>query len=717
MMQFLCRDERTTQRMTSDRLALAVYERAAMLRPQNRSNLVNDAIQGMQWLADRPGVVYQVRRDTGIERVLVDPIQRTQTAVDDEIFATLQLQPARRMSPNGHVHTGWTLMTHGWNLWLVQPATDERIQLTFDGELDYAWGTARDPLEDGTRWVPSPVLWSPDGRYGLTQRMDYRGVRAVPLMESAPLDGGPPRTHVTREAWPGDEHIPHAEPLLVDVVSRTVTPLDIPPIAATHTSPLLRGDVWWQADGSAAYVVVSSRDWLTLTLYRVDPTTGDTRVLVTEHGDKRVRPSQMFHQKANVAVLPAANEVIWFSERDGWGHLYLYDATSGECLHQVTEGDFVVQELQHVDERNRVVLASVSGLIAEDPYRWTPCLIGIDTGIVTRVAEDVLHHQPMVAPVPGIQTGYIDIASTVETAPVATWRDWSGAVLLELEQADISRLVAAGWQAPQRFSALAADGETTIWGTLFLPPEFDPTQSYPILDHVYPGPQIYRALPQFEEDEVEPMAAVGLVGITIDGRGTPGRSRTFHDASWRNLGAGSGLEDHVAVIRQLAESRPWMDLSRVGVFGHSAGGYAAALAMEQFPEFYSVGIASAGRHDGRMVMAMILEAFDDPSDAESWARASAVEPGGNITGKLLVVQGEMDPDVSIHHAYRLIDRMIAANRDFDLLLVPGDDHVFRRHEGYVERRQWDYLVRNLMHREPPAGFMIPPTNELAARSW
>ena len=172
------------------------------------------------------------------------------------------------------------------------------------------------------------------------------------------------------------------------------------------------------------------------------------------------------------------------------------------------------------------------------------------------------------------------------------------------------------------------------------------------------------------------------------------------------LGGGSGLDDHVAVILELARTRPWMDLDRVAVYGHSAGGFAATRAMELFPDVFQFGIAAAGRHDGRLVMAMIMEAYDDPADLESWARASAIEPAGDITGKLLLVQGELDHAVSIHHTYRLIDRLIAANRDFDLLVVPGDDHVFSRHGRYVERRQWDWYVRHLLHLEPPAGFAI-----------
>ncbi|MCO5223180.1 MAG: prolyl oligopeptidase family serine peptidase, partial [Thermomicrobiales bacterium] len=284
--------------------------------------------------------------------------------------------------------------------------------------------------------------------------------------------------------------------------------------------------------------------------------------------------------------------------------------------------------------------------------------------------------------------------------------DWDGNELGCLPEMNLEPLRALGWRPPERFSAIATDGKMEIYGTIYFPPDFDPSCSYPIIDHLYPGPQVNRSQPFFDADEIEPMAALGLIGVTIDGRGTPGRSRIFHEHVYRNLGGASGIEDHVAAIHQLAETRPWMDTSRVAVVGHSAGGFATTRAMELFPDFYSVGVSQCGRHDGRLVFAMVLEAYDDPEDPESWLRASAIEEAGKITGKLLLIHGETDRDITLHNTMRLIDKLIEANRDFDLLVVPGDDHVFSRRRHYVERRTWDHLVRHLLDLEPPAGFEI-----------
>ncbi|HWV22969.1 MAG TPA: prolyl oligopeptidase family serine peptidase [Thermomicrobiales bacterium] len=693
------------------RLNRRVYERAEQWKPGNRANLVRNMVTSVRWLADGSGLVYTATADDGTRDVRVDFTNMSrQTISPDEASALSYRTPPCHLSaqsPDGKHTLGLT----GFDLQLTDHDTGETTRLTFDGTEERSYGTPGRPEQTGNHEIPIIAIWSPDSRYVLTQRMDYRGVRATPITESAPPDGGLPRVHQMYTPFPGDEHIPLAELMIVDANQASIVPANIPPLPCTHSTPLMRQDIWWEADSSAINLIQSSRTWQSLTLRRIEPATGASRDLVTETSDRRLRPAQMFHQKPNVRLLRDADgnpsEVIWFSERDGWGHLYLYDAATGECIRQLTRGDYVVQEILRVDQQSRIAWINISGLIEADPYRYTTCRLDLDTGKLDRLVEDSLDHRQIgLLPDAYEQPLYVDVASTVSEPPVSTLRDWDGQVVLELERADVTPFQATGWRPPERFQVAGSDGTTPIYGTIFFPPDFDPNESYPVLDHLYPGPQRYRSLPFFAEDEIEPMTAIGLVGVTVDGRGTPGRSRHFNDASWRNLGAGSGLADHVAAIRELAKTRPWMDLTRVGVFGHSAGGYAATLAMEQFPDFFTVGIASAGRHEGRMVMAMILEAYDSPDDAESWARASAVTPAGDITGKLLLVHGEMDKAVSIHHTYRVIERLIAANRDYDLLWVPGADHTLSNHEAYVERRQWDYLARNLVGAEPPPGYEI-----------
>jgi YD repeat-containing protein len=679
----------------------SVYERAARLRPQVRHRLVDGSIDRVQWFADRPGFVVESRGPDGIVRTAFEIASGQR-----DVLAAAPGGPFFEAAPRDV-----SLTSVEDDLWLTAGAGAAPVRLTADGVPERSWSSALQAISSGGPAPPAPIaVWSPDGRYAVTQRSDYRGVRATPITESAPEGGGDPLLHLVRAPFPGDAAVPLAEVFVVDVAARAVLPAAVPPLACTHSSPLRRGDVWWNTRGTRFYVVESSRDWLHLTLWEVDPASGEARVLLREDGGRRIRPAQSFHQRPNVRVLTDAagnaSEIVWFSERDGWGHLYRYDA-SGRLLGQITRGDFVVQEILHLDPVARTLLILVSGLVAADPYRQTPCAVPLEGGELRRLTDDHLDHRAIVPPDPDLHGGYIDCASTVDTPPVATFRGWNGAPVLEVARADVSALEATGWQRPQRFRAVAADGSTPIYGTLFLPPDFDPAQRYPVLDHVYPGPQMGRCDPSFAADDVEPMAALGIVGVAVDGRGTPGRSRAFYDHSWENVGAAAGIEDHVAAIRHLASTRPWMDAARVGVYGRSAGGFGAARAMELFPDFYRVGIAASGRFEGRIVMGMILEAYDHPTDAAAWARASAIPAAGAITGKLLVVHGELDRAVTIHHALRLIDRLIEANRDFDLLVVPGDDHVYTRRRTYVERRMWDYLTRHLLQREPPASFRIP----------
>ncbi|MGC4189619.1 MAG: prolyl oligopeptidase family serine peptidase [Thermomicrobiales bacterium] len=693
----------------------AVYERAAALRPQRRDALIDRQVlpRAIAWLTDG-GFIYRTTENGEPRHVLVDPHTRSHTEITSEDAGALPVwtppAPRRPVSPAGT----FELVPRDNDLWLRDLTTGDEARLTTDGSDEQPYGT---DAQNGTGNTgnadirPTIVNWSPDGRFALTQRTDVRGARRVPLLESSPADGSFPRTETYIDAYPGDEHVRLAEVYIVDTASRSIRKAAIPPLVSTHSSPLVRHDLWWDASSRTVFCLHSSRDWLALVLYAIDPETGAATELVREEDERRVRPSQQFHQKPNVAVLTdeagTAQEIVWYSLRDGWGHLYRYDARTGGLIQQLTTGECGVEEILRVDPASRRLWIAVSGLVTEDPYRQTICTVDLDGGNLVPLTGDGLDHRALVPPSPEASAlGYLDWASTVDTPPTVTFRDWSGDILVALETANLARLEATGWQRPQRFHATAADGETQVWGTFFLPPDFDPTKIYPVVDHLYPGPQRHHCLPFFFPNDAEPLAALGTVAVTMDGRGTPGRSRAFHDYSWRNVGCAGGIEDHVSALRELAQTRPWLDLTRVGTVGHSAGGFAVVRAMEIAPDFYRVGVAQSGRHDGRMVMAMIMEAYDGPPDAESYARASAVESAGDITGKLLLIQGEMDRGVPMAHSLRVAERMILANRDVEMLILPGDDHMYTRFLPYVERRTWDYLVWHLLHVEPPHEFRI-----------
>jgi dipeptidyl aminopeptidase/acylaminoacyl peptidase len=552
---------------------------------------------------------------------------------------------------------------------------------------------------------PVLVVWSPDSNRILTHRLDQRGVARMPLVEAVPPDDGRPRSHSYRYPMPGEIR-PCGQWLIFDVRSRTAVPARAEPFLFTHNSPIPAGAAWWSADSTTAYYLDQPRDLRTLCLKAVDAATGEVRTLIEEHGDTRVEATQDSSQKPMVCVLPSGNEALWHSQRDGWGHLYVYDLSLGRLLAQLTEGAFAVQEIMHVDETDAYLV--VSGLVPANPYHRSVVRVDLDGGGMTRLTDDDLDH---VVNAPPHGRWFVDSASAVDTPPVITVRGRDGAVLVELERADISLLLDAGWRAPEPIRTVAADGETPVYGVLYKPYGFDPGRKYPVVDHPYPGPQTRRVQHCFDPGwygyDAEAVAALGFVVLAIDGRGTPGRDKAFHDHSYRNMGSGGALEDHVAALHQLAEARPWMDLDRVGIFGLSAGGFATARALLAYPDTYKVGVAEAGNHDNRYLTATWAETYDGPFDPDAGARLSNTELAENLTGRLLLIHGELDEVVTPHLTMRLLDRLIAADKDFDLLIVPGAEHMFIGYQHYVTRRRWDYLVRHLLRKEPPEYRIAP----------
>ncbi|MEV6243990.1 prolyl oligopeptidase family serine peptidase [Lentzea sp. NPDC051838] len=645
-----------------------------------------------QWIEDGARFWYQVRDGADRKFYVVDPAAGTRTPdFDPTPFLPVPTNPVE-ISRRGH------------DLWAH--SGDSEWALTIDGSADYGYGYGPSAMsystlmrKFGVPHLPPALAWSPDSKKVLTHRTDERNVRQTHLIESSPADGSAPTVHTQRYAYPGDEHMPLAELVVFDIAAGTMVRAACEPLLMPEFSPITAGWAWWSDDSSTVYFLSRPRDQHTLTLNRLDPVSGEVTVILSETGPTRVGPNQLIYGLPIVRVL--ADEVLWFSQRDGWGHLYRYDLHTGALLGQVTSGSWLVREILHVDEAARVVYFTASGLVAEDPYRRTVCSIGLDGKGFTIVTDDTLDH--VVTPAANC---FVDSASTVDTPPVTTVRDWSGRVLVTLERADISRLNATGWTAPERFCVKAADGETDIYGVLYKPHDFDPASSYAVVDSIYPGPQVTRVEPCFDPGgmglDAEPLAAVGFVVVALDGRGTPGRSKAFHDASYGHLADAGSLDDHVAALHQLAETRPWMDMSRVGIMGHSGGGFAAARAMLDHPETFRAGVAMSGSHDGLCMSLGWAETCDGASNPEAWKRASNVAIADRLQGKLLLVHGEMDDTVHPDHTLRLADALIAANKDFEMLIVPGAEHLFIDKLAYVRTRCWDFLVRSLMGVEPPA---------------
>lgn len=414
---------------------------------------------------------------------------------------------------------------------------------------------------------------------------------------------------------------------------------------------------------------------------------------------------------ANWHMFKERNEAMWFSQKTNWGHIYLHDLDSGERLHAVTQGDWNVLQVLHIDQDDRTAYFMGAGREPGDPYFQYFYSVGLDGKDLTLLTPDSANHQVSLSP---DGTSFVDQASTPVAPGATVLRDMKGKKLLDLEVGDISRLVQGGWVPPTPFTVKARDGETNLHGLMYTPTNLDPNGSYPIVAYVYPGPQTGsvggRSFNPSRGDK-QAIAELGFIVMEVDAMGTPGRSKSFHAAYYGDMGD-NGLPDQIGAMKQLAERHSWIDIEKAGIYGHSGGGYATASALLRHPDFFKVGVSQAGNHDNRNYeddwgekWQGLLETYPDGStNYDNQANQLVAE---NLKGKLLIAHGTMDNNVPPSNTMMLVDALIAANKDFDLVLFPNRRHGFGN-EPYMMRRRWDYFVRHLMGA-------TPPTYEIGAR--
>lgn len=629
----------------------------------------------------------------------------------------------------------------GDDLWLRDCIGGTERPLTNDGANLFGYATSPgSTLEAVTQRrsgrVPLPVvLWSPDSRRLVTHRLDERRVRQVHLLESAPRNG---EAIAKLHSWPmaaaGDEELPAAVLIVFDAETGTRTELPHRPQLLTRDSPIERGVVWWNASGDTIFFLDIARADKSFDVVRVDAATGESKILWTERSDTYV--------EANVGwcepiLFPLADgeRFVLLSERDGHAHLYLHDGHTGAPLLALTAGDWVVRNILRVDEASGVVVFSASGRAAEaDPYLEMVFRVGLNGAGLTKVTPDadehVLHtrlpqryltwggYPDFDAPRPeslspggrwlAVSHGRLDRITRTSVIDVKTRRSRL------LFETDAAALEASGWRWPIPVKLKAADGETDIYGAVFLPTDYDPAKRYPVIDAIYPGPQTIRTPKIALHSGIWAMSAVagsaslaelGFIVVVIDGVGGPWRSKAFHDMSYRRLQRAGGLEDHIAGIRQLAE-RFAIDLDRIGMFGFSGGGTATARALLEFPDIFKVGVAAAGSHDLRGYFPYWGEKYQGPYDPGAFEAARNGALAGNLQGKLMLVAGELDDNCHPAMTMQLADALMRANKDFDLLILTGHNHLTAGGSGYYIRRLWDYFVRHLAGGEPPRGYHV-----------
>ena len=592
------------------------------------------------------------------------------------------------------------------NLWIRNLETGDETQLTTDGIEHFGYAT------NNAGWVRSdrPVLlWSPDSQKIATFQHDGRNVGEMYLVSTQV-------GHSELQAWKyplaGDDEIFMIHRVVIHLGDepRLVRLLTAPdPHRSTISDHVADRDgrwldVEWSDDSSLLGFVSSSRDHQQARLRLADADAGEVHEVLQETVDTFFESGD---GEVNWHILPESNEVIWFSERDDWGHLYLYDLETGAQKHQITAGDWNVLQVRRIDKTTRTMYFTGSGHEGGDPYFEYFYRVGMDGGEPELLTPGAAHHTVTLSP-----SGeyFLDNYSTPTTPPVAVVRRVDGAHAVTLEEADISRLKAAGWQPPIPFTVKARDGVTDLYGLMYTPTNFDESRSYPIVNYLYPGPQGgsvgSRAFSPSRRDK-QSLAELGFIVVEVDAMGTPGRSKSFHAAYYANMGD-NGLPDQIAMIRELTGRHPWMDLDRVGIWGHSGGGYASTDAILRYPDFYKVAVSGAGNHDNRNYeddwaekwQGLLEENSDGTTNYDNQANQLLA---GSLKGKLLLGHGTMDSNVPPSNTLLVVNALIAANKDFDLVMFPNRGHGFWR-EPYWMRRRWDYFVRHLAGVEPPAEY-------------
>ncbi|MEO6788589.1 MAG: prolyl oligopeptidase family serine peptidase, partial [Chthoniobacteraceae bacterium] len=577
----------------------------------------------------------------------------------------------------------WSGFVRDNNVWLRNRDTHEEVQLSHDGKKDDAYR--------------EPVLISPDGTRAVAMRVTPEQEHLVYFVESSPKDQVQPKLHSHQYLKPGDR-IRHERPFLFDLEKREPIAVD----DALFANPWSISDLRWQPDSAQFTFLYNQRGHQVLRIVGVDAKSGVAHTLVEEKSATFVD----YSQKTWFRWLDATGELLWMSERDGWNHIYLFDAKTGALKNQITKGEWAVRGVVRVDEAKRQIWLRVAGVKPEqDPYYVHFARVNFDGSGFTLLTDGDGTHAPRKGDSDGglalSPNGrwLVDTYSRVDMPPVTELRDAeTGKLVCVLEKADASALNAAGWTTPERFTTKGRDGKTDILGIIIRPSNFDPAKKYPVVEEIYAGPHGYFVPKEWgRELRQHAIAELGFIVVQIDGMGTNWRSRAFHDVAWRNL-KDAGFPDRIAWMRAAAATRPWMDLTRVGIYGGSAGGQSALAGLLHHGDFYKVGVADCGCHDNRMDKIWWNEAW--MGEVGPWyAENSNVTHAAKLTGKLMLIVGELDTNVDPASTMQVVNALENANKDFDLVVMTGSNHGAAE-SAYGSRRRADFLVRHLLGTEP-----------------
>jgi dipeptidyl aminopeptidase/acylaminoacyl peptidase len=671
----------TGTRVEADRLPFQTFTLAA------EAKSLTATVRAATWRCDL--VAYSCA-NTGAQRAVTPP-------------------PNSRVSPDG----AWAVFIRNNNLWAKSlDAAAREVQLTTDGIDEFGYAT------DNAGWTHSnnPIVsWSPDGKKLATFQHDGRGVRDMHLVST---NVGVPRLESWKYPMPGDSVIFRISRVVIDLpvggAAPRVVKFDMPvdQHRSTVSDHIACGgaicDVQWYDDGSKVAFISSSRDHKQAWLRIADAATGAVRTVLHETSTTQIGDAS--HPEDLWRILPATNEFIWWSDRDDWTHLYLYDLTTGQLKNRITTGVGNVSSIVKIDEKARQIWFMANGREpGRDPYFQHFYRIGFDGKGLTLLTPDVGNHTVVLSP---DARYFTDTYAAPNMPPVTVVRDRNGKLAQSLEKADVTALVASGWRAPVPVTVKARDGQTDIYGLMYLPTHLDSTKKYPIINHIYPGPQSgsvgSRNFSPARGDN-QALAELGFIVVELDGMGTPGRSKTFRDFYYGKMNDNT-IPDQIAGMKELAQRHPFIDIDNVGIWGHSGGGFATAAAMFKAPDFFDVGISESGNHDNRNYEDDWGERYQGllvkQGNSDNYAAEANQAHAANLRGKLFLIHGMMDDNVPPYNTTLVADALMKAGKDFDMLMLPQARHGFGADSPYIMRRRWDYFVQHLRKDIPPKEYKI-----------
>ena len=570
----------------------------------------------------------------------------------------------------------WEGFIRDFNVQIRDRKTGDVFQLSYDGaEGEY---------------YSSYMEWSPDSKKITSFRIRDAKKHLIYFVESSPDDQLQPKLHQREYYKPGDA-LPISMPGLFDVAGRKQVPVD----GRQFENQFSLNNLAWREDSRAFTFEFNQRGHQVYQVIEVNAITGKTKILVDEKSSTFIDySSKKIREDVN-----DGKEIIWASERDGWNHLYLIDGNTGQVKNQITKGEWVVRRIIDVDEENRQIIFSGNGRNrGEDPYLMHYYRIGFDGKNLVDLTPEKANHRCTFSE---DNSFFVDHYSRVDMPPVTVLRETStGTVVMELEKADIADLLASGWNMPEVFTAKGRDGKTDIWGIIYKPSIFEEGKKYPVIESIYAGPHGSFVPKSFNAyfRSFSGLAELGFVMVQIDGMGTSNRSKAFHDVCWKNI-KDAGFPDRKVWIKAAAEKYPFMDISNVGIFGTSAGGQNAMAALLFHPDFYKVGVASCGCHDNRMDKIWWNEQWMGYPVGPQYAENSNVDNAHLLEGKLMLLVGEIDDNVDPATTRQVADALIKADKEFELVMLPGMNHTSGG--KYGERKRRDFFVKHILGCDPP----------------